>query len=756
MTLLTGTDGETYRTQDELARGGEGIILTLEGRADCLAKIYLPGQATEARAAKLRAMRADPPRDEMRERFGHASITWPLALLQEDGRFVGYLMPRIDGGRSLLNAYNPRARDALELDWHARHQVAKNLCTALHALHVKGYVMGDVNPRNILVTTRGLVTLVDTDSFQVRAGQTLHRCPVGVPEYTPRELQGLRFDQVDRGPEHDRFGLAVLVFQLLMDGFHPFAGALRDPRDSLPGKADEWCIQHGIFPWRKDRRFRKPPAARALDTLDPTLRHLFDRCFLGGHATPTLRPSAKEWLDVLNLAQQRLVRCAAGTHWRYPEGEFCHACRTPPRRPAPRRPRARPPATAPRGPTGPGAVSAAPVVRSAAPIRPLPPRPAATLPVPAAPAVPAAAALPAWWPGSLNRERLIAVGGALALTALAALVYYRWSTQPAVLAASYLAQARAALADGSAPAADRALQQAAVSAPEQVAAFDADRADLYRELARRAQASGETDKAELALTKAGHWDAKARAAKRLFLATGPRRGPVGALAQELVEVPGGSFLMGCSPGEPRCPDDEKPARRVNLRPFLMGRHEVTQAQWKAVMGEDPARFKRGDRPVEGVSWDDAQEFLRRLNAEGQTPPYRLPTEAEWEYATRADTRTVYWWGQGPGRGQAACTGCGGPWDGKKTAPVGSFRPNPFGLYDTAGNIAEWVQDCYHANYTGAPADGTEWRETCVESTRVYRGGSWDDPPDQLGCARRAWGPPALRGDHLGLRVARDL
>ncbi|AUB83076.1 hypothetical protein [Candidatus Thiodictyon syntrophicum] len=230
---FTGSDGQTYRTQTELARGGEGIILTVAGRTDVVVKRYLDGQATPERAAKLRAMLADPPRDEMRERFKHASITWPLAMLHEGRRFAGFLMPRIDGGSSLLNAYNPRAREFLGLDWSGQHHVAKNLCTALHALHLKGYVMGDVNQRNILVTARGLVTLVDTDSFQVRAGRTLYRCPVGVPEYTPRELQGQRFDQVDRTPEHDRFGLVVLLFQLLMDGYHavPAVERLTGPLD---------------------------------------------------------------------------------------------------------------------------------------------------------------------------------------------------------------------------------------------------------------------------------------------------------------------------------------------------------------------------------------------------------------------------------------------------------------------------------------------------------------------------------------------
>ncbi len=326
MRLLRGTDGQTYQTQNVLASGGEGHIVALQGRGDVVAKLYHCGQATAAREAKRRAMLADPPRDEMRERCGHAAIAWPLALLSEEGRFAGFVMSRIDAPRSLVNAYNPRAMGALRFDWHDQHQIAANLCAAINALHVKGYVVGDVNPRNVLVTPQGLVTLVDTDSFQVRANGVVHRCPVGTPEYTPRELQGQHFDRIDRGPAHDRFGLAILVFQLLMGGFHPFVGALKNPQDSLPGKIDEWCIQNGVFPWRDNPRLSRPPAARPLEDLHPALRDLFLCCFVSGHTAPNLRPNALEWYDTLLEAKQHLVRCAAGTHWRHPGAGPCHAC----------------------------------------------------------------------------------------------------------------------------------------------------------------------------------------------------------------------------------------------------------------------------------------------------------------------------------------------------------------------------------------------------------------------------------------------
>ncbi len=800
MPQLRGSDGRDYRTQGELARGGEGAILSLQGRADVVAKLYLPGQATPAREAKLRAMVADPPRDEMRER-GHAAIAWPLVVLRAGGRFAGYLMQRIDAARPLINAYNPRAKDALNFDWHGQHQVAANLCAALNALHVKGYVVGDLNPRNILVTAQGLVTLVDTDSFQVRANGTVHRCPVGTPEYTPRELQGQPFDRIDRAPEHDRFGLAVLVFQLLMGGFHPFTGALKDPRDSLPGKIDEWCIGNGVFPWRDHPRLRRPPAARPLEDLDPALGELFLRCFVSGHGVPALRPSALDWREALLASQQRLVRCAAGAHWRYPGPAPCHACQALP-------------ATA----------RAAPIP---GPQPPPPPRPQPPLQPTAQPPPPGRRGLArasVWW----QRHPLAAAFGALALV----LVFFlnnRSPQPPQVPAAAWIDQARAALARGDTAAAEQALKQAAGQDPALAAEFARDQAALYRELAQQARTRGDGPKAELAAAEAQRWEgastagqakgpteaearaiaeaeakakaeaetkaraeadarakaeaeirakveaeakakaeaetkarveaearANAEAAAPLPASASPRQGPVGTIPQEMVAIPAGEFQMGCSPGDGQCDSDEKPPHPVKVKAFRIGKYEVTQAQWQAVMGENPARFKGEDRPVEQVSWNDIQTFLARLNAANPGKPYRLPTEAEWEYAARGGTKTPYWWGKDIGKGNANCRDCGSRWDGKETAPVGSFKPNPFGLYDTAGNVWEWVQDCWHPSYQGAPTDGSEWRDNCQGTSRVVRGGSWSHVPVRLRSAFRLWFYAAYRSVSVGFRLAQDL
>ena len=161
-------------------------------------------------------------------------------------------------------------------------------------------------------------------------------------------------------------------------------------------------------------------------------------------------------------------------------------------------------------------------------------------------------------------------------------------------------------------------------------------------------------------------------------------------------------MMGSAPDEPGRGETEGPQHLVTIsRPFAVGKYEVTFDEWSACVGDGGCvrrprdwGWGRGDRPVIDVSWDDAQQYVRWLGAR-TGGDYRLLTEAEWEYAARGGTDTAYWWGARVGHGNANCDGCGSQWDGKETAPVGQFDPNPFGLYDTVGNVREWVEDCWH-------------------------------------------------------------
>ncbi len=171
---------------------------------------------------------------------------------------------------------------------------------------------------------------------------------------------------------------------------------------------------------------------------------------------------------------------------------------------------------------------------------------------------------------------------------------------------------------------------------------------------------------------------------------------------------------------------------------------------------DDKGWGRGDQPVINVSFHDAHAYARWLvNKTGKK--YRLPTEAEWEFAARASTTTAYWWGDVIGQANAVCNDCGSQWDAQQTAPVGSFKSNPFGVYDTAGNVWEWTQDCWHDDYTGAPTDGSAWLGmNGGDCTRqVVRGGSWNYNPLLLRSADRFRYNSDLSNFDSGFRVARD-
>lgn len=233
--------------------------------------------------------------------------------------------------------------------------------------------------------------------------------------------------------------------------------------------------------------------------------------------------------------------------------------------------------------------------------------------------------------------------------------------------------------------------------------------------------------------------------------------PVGVvkngIGMEFVYVPAGSFLMGSPSSEIGWETDERPLHQVTIREgFYMGRYEVTQAQWRAVMRRNPSSFRNCRRcPVDSVSWSDAQRFIRRLNARGDGFTYRLPTEAEWEYACRAGTTTPFAFGSSLSWAQANFDGTfpyGGAAKGAhrmKTMPVGSFRPNAWGVYDMHGNVWEWCEDWHHYNYDGAPADGRAWLSGGLQKFRVLRGGSWKDRAYYLRSGERG-------GDASGSRV----
>ena len=310
-----------------LGHGGEARVYAVPQDETLVAKVY--HKPTEAHSQKLAAMLANPPDNPMAGQ-GKISIAWPVDLLRtvdSSEGIVGFLMPRVKGMHSLLEFYNPKTRrqKCPFFNYLYLHRTARNLAAAVGALHMRGYCIGDVNESNILVSNTALVTLVDTDSFQVRDPDNgiVYRCCVGKPEFTPPELQGKSFNSIDRAIEHDLFGLAVLIFQLLMEGTHPFSGIFQGSGDPPPYEAR---IAAGHFSYSVGRRvpYTTTPIAPQLSILHPTLRQLFVRCFEDGHLNPLLRPSAQTWQAALKEAENALITCSTNSQHRY--GNHLNTC----------------------------------------------------------------------------------------------------------------------------------------------------------------------------------------------------------------------------------------------------------------------------------------------------------------------------------------------------------------------------------------------------------------------------------------------
>ncbi len=233
---------------------------------------------------------------------------------------------------------------------------------------------------------------------------------------------------------------------------------------------------------------------------------------------------------------------------------------------------------------------------------------------------------------------------------------------------------------------------------------------------------------------------------------------INPIGMEFVPILPGEFYMGSVHDEENWYRNERPQHKVVISiPFLLGKYTVTQEQWARIMGVNPSKNVGMDNPVDKVSWYDSQEFIRRLNEAENTDKYRLPTEAEWEYACRANTKTRFSFGDNDAELSAYA------WyivnEGTGAFPSGMKKANPWGLHDMHGNIWEWVQDEYQDNYTGAPIDGSAWKGGS-DNTRVFnvlRGGSWMSSAAGCRSSSRYYYPPGgRRSSRIGLRIARDL
>jgi DNA-binding helix-hairpin-helix protein with protein kinase domain len=313
ISMILYNRGLSLEIEDPVHAGGEGLICPVKNQPSKLAKIY-KSQSRTGRETKLRWMLANAPDDPGRS-IGHASIAWPEFLLYDrQGAFMGFVMPRIPNARMLLQVFNPhlRIQSSMDCDGFFLHRVARNLSAAVGALHARDYIIGDLNECNILVTSKALVTVIDTDSFQVREeheGQIIfYPCPVGRPEYTSPELHGTMFKGQVRQPEQDAFALGVLIFQILLGGNHPFRSIWRG--QDMPPPIEE-KIRLGLFPYDRTSRntFVAPPHNVSFDKLYPPLADLFLRCFVEGHGNYKRRPLPSEWERVLMDAEKSLQMC---------------------------------------------------------------------------------------------------------------------------------------------------------------------------------------------------------------------------------------------------------------------------------------------------------------------------------------------------------------------------------------------------------------------------------------------------------------
>lgn len=286
-----------------LGSGGQGAVYAVASRPKQVAKIYNADNRSQAQEKKLQIMLNNAP-DNPTQKHGHESYAWVEDLLYDaQGSFAGFLMPKLDLSRSIILfevMHSKLRRD--NVTWEHMVHTAYNLASAVHGLHNKGYVIGDLNESNVLVTPQALVTIIDTDSMQVKAANgKIYRSPVGKAEYTAPELQGKDFSKVNRKEAHDCFALACLIFSLLMLGRHPFAGTGgQNIAESIQNQGS-----FAAFP----KKYRPPTGTPALDILPDYILMLIQKCFKQGHHLPKQRPSAKQWRDALALLKQGLKQC---------------------------------------------------------------------------------------------------------------------------------------------------------------------------------------------------------------------------------------------------------------------------------------------------------------------------------------------------------------------------------------------------------------------------------------------------------------
>lgn len=316
--------GQTVRLGKRIASSGEGTVWYTD-RQGYLAKLY--HSPTAERVRKLQVMVAHPPVDPMLSR-NHISLAWPQDLLINASRkCVGFLMPAISQGVDLTSVYNPRLRKQKipRFNWRYLHTTALNIAWIIQEIHAKGHVLGDIKPQNMLVNDQALISVIDTDSFQIRDPRTekIYHCTVGSEGFTPAELLGKELAAFEQTEVHDRFRLAVLI-HLLLFGDHPFKGKWVGPGD--PPDPTE-LIRRNYWPYTPGSLIQPGPYTIPLDVVHPELQQCFLRCFNNGYLAPKSRPSAAEWCQALQKAIADLTVCSqVSNHWYRRTYKHCNWC----------------------------------------------------------------------------------------------------------------------------------------------------------------------------------------------------------------------------------------------------------------------------------------------------------------------------------------------------------------------------------------------------------------------------------------------
>ncbi|QUS60053.1 SUMF1/EgtB/PvdO family nonheme iron enzyme [Synechocystis sp. PCC 7338] len=622
---------------EELAHSGEAKVWRTDFKG-YLAKIY--HDRHNERIAKLQLMVIQAPSDP-NSHLNHISFAWPYSILEDEaGEAAGFLMPEVVGSQTLLKLCTPQLRRRLKLqvDWYFLHVVARNVAGIIQAIHAKGYVLGDIKLENILVNNRALPTIIDTDSFQVPDpySDKIYRCLVGSEGFTPAELIGVDIASVNQTEVHDRFRLGVVIYYLLFGG-PPFRGLWQGSGD--PPEQSE-LIRRGLWPFSSDSLILPSQTTMPLEILHPQLQACFSHCFNDGHQFPHKRPTAGDWVKVLELSLNDIVSCGkVDSHHYSASYGHCYWCDR---------------ARDLKFDLFPGNALVAPQTASNV-TDPSASKTKISLPKVSPP--------PKQLPQKWSRRKVLAglglatVGGAAGIKIFA---------QPLSVTQKILPPAKPAVYLKPTP--------------------------FTEELPNGIQL-------------------------------------------EMVGLPAGKFLIGSHKSDPDAWDSEFPQQEVAVLSFAIGKYPVTQAQWQAVMDTNPSHFDNDPQnPVEEVSWDDCKEFCRRLyELTGKT--YRLPSEAEWEYACRGRTTTRYSFGDNAEvlEKYAWLTSI----NDLSYSPVGKKKPNPWGIHDMHGNMLEWCEDGWHENYEGAPTDGSPWNDNHNETRgRVCRGSSGGRSPKQFRSANR--------------------